>query len=81
MARALCAVRRGTMGVTTFLQRLLLIHGFWSYARQVRLINYQIYVQMLYNTLLFCYQFSTAFSQQVRGRTAGRGQIAPQRCR
>jgi magnesium-transporting ATPase (P-type) len=52
--------------VYRFLQRLLLIHGQWSYARQARLIFYQFYVQLLYNTLLFYYQFSTAFTQQVR---------------
>jgi len=56
----------------TFLQRLLLVHGQWSYARQARLIFYQFYVQLLLNTILFYFQFSTAFTQQVRRARAAR---------
>eukprot|EP01118_Nematostelium_gracile_P015526 TRINITY_DN6244_c0_g1_i1.p1 TRINITY_DN6244_c0_g1~~TRINITY_DN6244_c0_g1_i1.p1 ORF type:complete len:711 (+),score=165.59 TRINITY_DN6244_c0_g1_i1:183-2135(+) len=51
-----------SIGQFRFLQKLLLVHGRWSYRRLSLLIFYMFYKQLLSTTLQFYYCFYNAFS-------------------
>ncbi|KCV68524.1 hypothetical protein H696_04816 [Fonticula alba] len=52
------------VGQFRFLTRLLLVHGAWSYHRQSLLILYQFFIQVVFNMLLFFFQFINSLSMQ-----------------
>ncbi len=48
-----------------FLERLLLVHGAWSYRRTALLINYSFYKNMIISFLQVVFAFYCAFSGQL----------------
>jgi soluble P-type ATPase len=52
-----------SIGQFRFLQQLLFVHGNWNYFRQARLIFYQFYIQIVYNTVQFYYSTVAAWSE------------------
>ncbi|CAI8040276.1 Probable phospholipid-transporting ATPase VB [Geodia barretti] len=50
------------MGRFHFLEKLLLVHGHWSYSRLARMMLYFFYKNMAYATLLFWWQLFNAWS-------------------
>ncbi|XP_065668922.1 phospholipid-transporting ATPase VA isoform X2 [Hydra vulgaris] len=50
------------LGRFRFLQRLLLLHGFWCYDRTARMIVYFFYKNAMFVSLLFWYQLYNGFS-------------------
>uniref|UniRef100_H3BZX2 Phospholipid-transporting ATPase n=1 Tax=Tetraodon nigroviridis TaxID=99883 RepID=H3BZX2_TETNG len=61
------AVMSSDFAISRFkhLQKLLLVHGHWSYSRLANMILYFIYKNVMYVSLLFWYQFFCGFSGSV----------------
>jgi phospholipid-translocating ATPase len=49
-----------------FLERLLLVHGRWSYMRMCSFLNYFFYKNFAFTLLQFWFAFFCAYSAQVR---------------
>ena len=49
-----------------YLQRLLLVHGRWSYFRMSKFLNYFFYKNFAFTLCQLWYAFYTGFSAQVR---------------
>ena len=49
-----------------FLQRLLLVHGRWSYLRMCKFLSYFFYKNFTFTFVHFWYGFFCGFSAQVR---------------
>ncbi|MFS7899929.1 putative P-type phospholipid transporter [Helianthus anomalus] len=47
-----------------FLERLLLVHGHWSYRRISSMISYFFYKNIVFGTTIFLYEAYTSFSGQ-----------------
>ena len=52
--------------LSTYLQRLLLVHGRWSYYRMSKFLNYFFYKNFAFTLCQLWYAFYTGFSAQVR---------------
>ena len=52
-----------------FLERLLLVHGRWSYFRMCKFLKYFFYKNFAFTLCHFWYAFFCGFSAQVSGRT------------
>jgi phospholipid-transporting ATPase len=52
------------IGQFKYLQRLLFVHGTWSFHRQTQLIFYQFYIQIIFNFITFYFQSLDQFSLQ-----------------
>lgn len=50
-----------------YLQRLLLVHGRWSYLRMCKFLRYFFYKNFTFTFVHFWYAFFCGFSAQVRG--------------
>ena len=56
-----------------FLQRLLLVHGRWSYLRMCRFLCYFFYKNFAFTMVHFWFGFFCGFSAQVRSETGSGG--------
>ena len=53
-----------------YLQRLLLVHGRWSYNRMCKFLSYFFYKNFAFTLVHFWYSFYNGFSAQVGGQMA-----------
>lgn len=53
-----------------YLQRLLLVHGRWSYNRMCKFLSYFFYKNFAFTLVHFWYSFYNGFSAQVGGQVA-----------
>lgn len=53
-----------------YLQRLLLVHGRWSYNRMCKFLSYFFYKNFTFTLVHFWYAFYNGFSAQVRHQLA-----------
>ncbi len=51
-----------------YLQRLLLVHGRWSYIRMCKFLRYFFYKNFAFTLVHFWFSFFNGFSSQVRKR-------------
>ena len=52
-----------------FLERLLLVHGRWSYIRMCKFLRYFFYKNFAFTLVHFWYSFFSGFSSQVRPKS------------
>lgn len=57
-----------TFGQFRYLQRLLLVHGRWSYIRMCKFLRYFFYKNFAFTLVHVWYSFFNGFSAQVRRR-------------
>jgi len=61
-----------SMAQFCYLERLLLVHGRWSYLRMCKFLKYFFYKNFAFTLCHFWYAFYCGFSAQVRSSTSSR---------
>ena len=59
-------LKKTTLSFSRFLERLLLVHGRWSYMRMCKFLGYFFYKNFAYTLMHFWYSIFNGWSAQVR---------------